>query len=76
MNTTNHAAAVEIGGVLLLATTPSGLRLEATRDGDAVTFTGGAFGPHTLNGDPSDERIAAHWDGYVRATVRAIHGNT
>jgi hypothetical protein len=65
---------VEIGGVYLLITSSRGDRLEGSRTADGITFTGGPFGHHTITADSSDERVLAHWSGYVRNAARAIHG--
>lgn len=47
-----------------------GLALTATRADGAVVFGGGAYGPHVISGDSSDERIALHWAGYCHGQPR------
>lgn len=43
------------------------------RDG-AIVFTGGKFGDASIWVNVSSkERVLAHWDGYVAATVNATH---
>ena len=47
-----------------------GLVLTATRTDDGIVFGGGAYGPHSISGDSSDERIALHWAGYCHGQPR------
>ena len=50
-------------------TTPGGLKLAASVSAGRVVFTGGKFGPHSLDaGASSADRVLAHWEGYCAAS--------
>jgi hypothetical protein len=34
-------------------------------DKTQIEFLGGKFGQHSITADSSDERILAHWEGYL-----------
>lgn len=46
------------------------LTCTTTTDGD-IRFSGGAYGPHRIAGDATNERVLAHWIGYCDATATA-----
>ena len=51
----------------------AGRELRATLEGDRFTFTGGAYGAHSIAADRSittADRLLAHWRGYVEATAK------
>ena len=42
---------------------------------DRVKFTGSPTGEHSISRKHSSwDRIRAHWDGYIEAADRALHG--
>jgi len=49
----------------------NGVELLAVEDEDTITFSGSPTGVHRISADSSDERIDAHWSGYVQNAARA-----
>jgi hypothetical protein len=49
----------------------NGVELLAVEDEDAITFSGSQTGVHRISADSSDDRIDAHWKGYVQTAARA-----
>jgi len=65
-------SAVRVDGVDLVERV-AGRELRVTRESDRFTFTGGAYGAHSIAADrsiTSADRLLAHWRGYVEATAK------
>ena len=48
----------------------SGKLLKCFKRGDRIVFLNGHFGEHSIMADSSEERIDAHWQGYVENNVK------
>ena len=51
----------------------NGITLYANQRGDFIEFTNSSTGDHRIDAGSTEERVKAHWEGYVRAAETAYH---
>ena len=50
----------------------NGITLCATQRGDYIEFTNSSTGGHRIDAGSTEERVKAHWEGYVRTAERHV----